>query len=592
MEDMSVARIRDIRGSRRGLAGGYRPAFAALAAVLLLLPLAPSAHAGTTTFTITGRGYGHGVGMSQYGAEGYARQGRDFRWILAHYYSGTTITPVSNLEVRVMLLEGASRVTFASSARMSVYDEATKKSSALSASTKYAVTVSSGRYAVFNASTGSPVGVFAGPIRIRPGTSVIRVYNANANGQSGLRYRGWLRLLIRSGRLRVVNHVPVESYLRGVVAGEMPPSWRPEALKAQAVAARSYALSRRSGSGDFDLYATTASQYYGAVEAEDSRTNSAIAASQGLALYHSSAVIPAYFHSTSGGMTENVENVWGGSALGWARSVTDEYDTISPYHSWPNNPIRYTPQALAAKLGVYSSSNPSGVKGSLRGVVVVETGASPRVKKLEILGSGGTTYISGAGLRSKLGLRSTWFFPRAMSITSTTTIVPYGRPLAITGKVVPPPSNFTLVFRARRIGATRWGTAELKTNSSGSFYKTVIPYAGTYYQTALGWATSPPLLVRIRAGVSLAAGSSDIRLGQATRLGGGVAPNHAGKSVEVKLYSASRWVRFTSRVLDSSSRYAVSFKPSRRGTFYFVTVFPSDSDHVGNVSRVQTVIVR
>lgn len=556
-----------------------------LAALAFLAHVQTAPAAASTMYTVTGRGYGHGVGMSQYGAYGYAKHGLGFRQILVHYFTDTTVAPIGSLTVRVLIADGASQVSAASSTRLSLYDEHTGSRKSLAAGNVFSVTLRSGTYRVTNATQGTVVGDFTGPIRLTPSGVTIKLLGANSNGQSRVTYRGFFRLLIRNGRLRVVNFVPVESYLRGVVPREMPASWHVEALKCQAIAARSYAVAKKKSGGDFDLYSTVQSQYYGGVPAEDARTNTAIAVTKNLVVKYASKVVAAYFHSTSGGQTENIENVWGGSALAWARGVSDPYDTISPYHSWPNNPIRMTPSALAAKLSGY-------LKGTLRGLVVTSTGASPRVRWLTVYGSKGSSYMRGATLRDRLHLRSTWFGVRGMSIASTTTIVRYGRSLAVTGASRPVPPGRKLTFKARRIGVAKWSTATIDTAADGHFYKTVKPSAGTYYQAAVGWATSPTILIRVRAAVSLAASTGTLKLGQTVRLTGAVAPGHPGKTVNVKYYAADGWRTFASPKLNTYSRYSVAFRPGKKGTFYFSTLFPSDFDHVGNVSGVRTLVVK
>lgn len=540
--------------------------------------------ASSTLYTISGRGFGHGIGMSQYGAEGYARRGWSYRSILAHYYTGTTLGTASNMTLRVLLRDGASLITVTSSRRFSLYDERRRRRTYLAAGNVLVITPRSGAFRVTNLTTGRRVGYYVGPLRIMPGSAFVRMLSTNANGRGRLSYRGWLRLLMRSSRLRVVNYVPLESYLRGVVPKEMPASWNANALRAQSVAARSYAIANRRTSGDFDLYATTASQYYGAVPAERSATTRAITATKGIVLRYRGGIIPAYFHSSSGGMTEDNENVWSGSALAWARGVSDPYDTISPYHAWPENPIRLTPATLDARLG-------SLVKGRLWAAIVTGRGTSPRATRLKIGGSGGARYVSGSTVRSRLGLRSTWFLVRAVSIATTATIVQYGRPIVFRGQVTPAPSS-AIAFKTRPLANRRWSSVSLKTAASGAYYKVMTASAGAYHRAAWGPAASPARLVRVRGVVSLVASSYDVRVGQRVRLAGGVSPNHAGKRVSVKVYSSTGWRAYSAPVLSSSSRYSTYFTPRRRGRFYFCTLLPSDADHVGNVSVVRTIVAR
>ena len=113
------------------------------------------------------------------------------------------------------------------------------------------------------------------------------------------RYRGRLQVRLEAGQLQVVNHVPLETYLSSVVGSEMPASWPLDALRAQAVAARTYALKARKPATAFDLQATTASQMYKGVEAETPSTRAAVQDTRGLVLTYDDALIDAVFHSSS-----------------------------------------------------------------------------------------------------------------------------------------------------------------------------------------------------------------------------------------------------------------------------------------------------
>ena len=114
----------------------------------------------------------------------------------------------------------------------------------------------------------------------------------------------------------------------------MPSSWPKAALRAQAVAARSYALAT-SGAGDFDVYDDMRSQVYGGKDSETARTNKAAKRTSGLVVRHGRKVATTYFFSTSGGQTESVQNGFPGAApAGYLKSVPDPYDGASPYHKW------------------------------------------------------------------------------------------------------------------------------------------------------------------------------------------------------------------------------------------------------------------
>jgi len=208
------------------------------------------------------------------------------------------------------------------------------------------------------------------------------------------RYRGRVQLRLDAGRLQVVNHVPLEVYLPSVVGSEMPASWPLEALRAQAVAARTYALKARKPAALFDLQATTASQVYKGVEAEMPATRAAVEGTRGLVLTYNNALIDAVFHSSSGGNTESSGDLWP-RQLPYLVSVPD-YDNASPVRDW-RQPLDQTKLRQAfPELG-----------GAL-GIDVLSTTPTGRVRQARVVGPSGQLALTGAQLRSRLGLKSTW----------------------------------------------------------------------------------------------------------------------------------------------------------------------------------------
>src|SRR3954463_13771045 len=240
-----------------------RPAPFALA-LLATLVFAASARA---DYVIDGRGFGHGVGMSQYGAYGYAlREGRDFRWILGHYYQGTSVGRVATARVRVLLRDTRARkICGATSAR-----DAGGRRVRLRDGSVYAFTaLGAAKLRVTDTRSGRTRARLLAPVRVTGGASVC-VRGTAINGVRDGAYRGAMRLHRDDGRsVLAVNELGMETYLRGVVAAEMPSSWAAEALKAQAVVARSYALRGRVPGRVFDLYADVRSQVYLGVAGED-----------------------------------------------------------------------------------------------------------------------------------------------------------------------------------------------------------------------------------------------------------------------------------------------------------------------------------
>src|SRR5437773_865625 len=182
-------------------------------ALVLALPCGASA---SSLFVIDGRGWGHGVGLSQWGAEGCARHGWTHEQILAHYYPGTSISIARPVTVRVLIAEGTTRLRITSTMPYLVRDARGK-----SKHVKGGFVVTPSRRL---------------PLTFLPGAEPLTLDRAG--------YRGELTIERGPGGLQVVNTLPLDRYLRGVVSAEMPRGWHPEAYEAQAIAARSYALSR------------------------------------------------------------------------------------------------------------------------------------------------------------------------------------------------------------------------------------------------------------------------------------------------------------------------------------------------------------
>ena len=221
-------------------------------------------------------------------------------------------------------------------------------------------------------------------------------------------YRGALRLVPRKNRLDVINRVTVEEYLQGVVPEEMPPEWNAEAVKAQAVAARTYALHQRKrhGKEGFDVCATTHCQQYGGVAAERTAANQAVKATAGEVLQSQGALVDALFHTDSGGMTENSEDVWG-SRIDCLRAAKELRMETYP---WEKN---VTAQQLGELLAKRGKNIGEIKKIELSPIRIGKAGKdrtiSGRVKSVTFVGKHGRASMTGNDLRSMLGLKSTLF---------------------------------------------------------------------------------------------------------------------------------------------------------------------------------------
>lgn len=250
-------------------------------------------------------------------------------------------------------------------------------------------------------------------------------------------YRGRTLLVRTTGGFTAVNYVDLEHYLYSVLGGEMISTWPQEALKAQAVAARSYALYRRQTGANtvYDVGDTTTWQVYDGLEDEAASTIAAVNATAGQVLTHNGQIIEAVFHSSSGGHTENVENVWS-QPLPYLRGVPD-FDQGSPAYSWDR--VISAQEARAAIAGV----------GNVLSFQVERTSPFGRAITVRVIGDAGQKVLSGNELRRALGLRS----------TMVTQISPQIGQLASTSANLPAPGSFQFVGRGfgHGLGMSQWG---------------------------------------------------------------------------------------------------------------------------------------
>lgn len=360
-----------------------RTLLATLTAVLVLAAPA-SAQSSKTTFTIKGAGFGHGVGMSQYGALGYAQNGWSAAKILGHYYTGTelgTTDPTKKVRIQLIAQTGSARISGARQAGSRKLDP-----------TKTYVARRRALTEVELLQNGRRVAVFKAPLQVAGASGVTKLGNVGS-------FRGVIEFKPGTfNGLTVTNVVALDDYLQGVVPAESPASWPAEALRAQAIAARTYAITTAK-SEDFDHYADTRSQVYKGVGIEQPSTNAAVADTRGQIVTYQGQPVVTYFFSTSGGRTESVENTsLGREPRPWLVSVEDEFDNVSPRHRWTT---RLTMGSASKKLGGL-------VKGSFKGIRVTKRGVSPRIVSAEVVGSRGRTVTDGATLRARLGLFDTW----------------------------------------------------------------------------------------------------------------------------------------------------------------------------------------
>lgn len=222
-------------------------------------------------------------------------------------------------------------------------------------------------------------------------------------------YRGRILIKKMTDGITVINDLPLEQYLYSVVATEMPATWPVEALKAQAVTARSYALyslNRHENEG-FDVCALAHCQAYGGSNVENDIVQKAVDDTRGQVLLYAHKPIFAAFHASSGGNTENSEDVWG-TYLPYLRAVKD-YDQNSPNYHWS---LQMTPVELSGKLNQYGYDI-----GTLQSVTLsalnsggqVDRSKNGAVKTVVFSGDKNIARLTGNEVRRVLGLKSTKF---------------------------------------------------------------------------------------------------------------------------------------------------------------------------------------
>ena len=234
----------------------------------------------------------------------------------------------------------------------------------------------------------------------------------------GKEYRGYIYAERTSqGELLVINYVGTDDYVSSVLGKEMSYSWPKEALKAQAVCARNFVLCRGSAHKDygFDVCATTHCQVYGGVSSEHENTRRAVEETKGVLATYNGKLVSLYFYATSGGYTEDVENVWG-SPYGYLKAVPDTYEN-------PDKASKYKWSVKLSKSEIESKLNSAGIGvGSLQKITVDSISASGRVTKLTFYGTEGKQSVKLEKCRTILGLFSQRFsiIPDGMRLLSTT----------------------------------------------------------------------------------------------------------------------------------------------------------------------------
>jgi len=365
-------------------------------------------------FTFYGGGWGHGAGMSQHGVYGLAMKGRSYREVLKHYYRGVGIGRASMPMLRVGLTQDQGNIQMtavAGKVRLRLGSEKGSIVTTIPAGETYSVAVAGGRYVIRdqeNVMVGAPIGgsdehLFATYVK---GSRVF-------SPQAGHTYnRGYLEFNLYGSSLRLIAVVPGEAYLYGL--GEMPSSWPAVALRAQATAARTYALEKISRLGqnragcNCGLLDSVADQNYVGYDKEGGflgeRWVGAVDATRGHVLRFEGSLIQAFYSSSSGGFTEHSENVFS-EKLPYIRATCDpgDYIAANPNRVWKAGP--FSAATMTAELiGI------TGDIGTVVGFSHAVRGPSDRLMEITVEGEDGEAIVTGNEIRLALGLKSTRFW--------------------------------------------------------------------------------------------------------------------------------------------------------------------------------------
>jgi SpoIID/LytB domain protein len=376
-------------------------------------------------FLFRGKGNGHGLGMSQWGARGRASSGQDYRKILSSYYTGTRIeTRDTSMQVRIALTDRPLDLSrpwprlfgpFPFVAGPVTADGVPQLQAAAGSMIAFDVDANGDPVAaVVNASGARAPAVpikqtltirTSNPAGIR--TNIMQIMGGDFRpGAEQRRYAGILQIVPKTGpAILPVDVLPMEDYLKGVVPAEMPPYWGVEALKAQAIAGRTFAIAHLGGA-DFDLRASALDQAYSGLSDQRSDSSNAVDATRGQILTYNGQLITAFYMASDGGHTESSEYrfvTWDRGAqlrshLGYLTGISDPLDR-GP--SWQVGPFSATNAASILQ------DDGRDLGARLLGIDVLQKDASGRLVGVRLRGSSKTIEVSGPTLRALFGLPDT-----------------------------------------------------------------------------------------------------------------------------------------------------------------------------------------
>lgn len=644
---------RPIRSHRRSL-----PALVFSLAALLSFSVAPAVARAEPVFQFTGRGYGHGIGMSQWGAKGMADAGWDYRRILGHYYQGSWVAPwtgTTGIRVNVdpSVTPNTSKYLHSSWTLGPGHGASSQLRVAFGGNTYLGAAghvyrfepnvTGSGATRIWDTTTNSqwlvgatgliPAGTTAVVDETAGGPTLTQVFDPSGYGNlANKKYRGTLEVTNNgSGKLKLVNSLGVEGYIYGVIPLETGYTWG-EATKAQAVAARGYAL---TSSGE--LYCTTYSQVYGGYNSEQALSNAAADATYGQVVFandpHTTSnpvAIRTYFFSASGGHTENVENVWGSGAEPYYVGVDDPYEFAAGTsgHIWSSQPA-WTGTVVRSKLVSAKVITAGGTNdpGTLQDIVVTKRGVSGRVMTLELRGTTRTVQVSGNSFKSAMGWGDTWFYVTRFDWDLSSAQVAPGGSVSVPFNVSPP---VTVDIKGVMKDGVDTGVILHAVNGRGTL---TITQPGTYWvdgtiyaRTTTGDDPDPTqgdlrgsdrlfrngtnrLTVTLGAAPSgttsltIKTSATSVYWGRPFVLSGVLTPGAVGDPVVVYVKKPGKtyWSYSSKRLCYSAAaagganwwyRYTPIGRTSPRGTYYFKTAFSGDAARTPVVSATVKVTVR
>jgi stage II sporulation protein D len=354
--------------------------------------------------------------------------------------------PAAAMDIRVGLGEGRANVTLGSSSAADIVDGKGTVLGQIPALQGFTAATAQGGVSLN--------GKKAWQITLKPKEKGLIYVGERLTASGGRWYRGEVKLVRSGGGLTVINDLNLEDYVASVIGKEMYPTWPQEALKAQAVAARSYAIYQQQHRKyqHFDVLSTTTSQVYAGLDGEANTTQAATQATVGQVLAYQGKIIESVFHAASGGHTENSEDVWM-RAVPYLRGVPD-FDQSAPVFQWN---LMFTASQLRQRL--------PGI-GDIVSMKPVKTTPTGRVRTIRIQGSRGSLLMKGSDVRRALGLKSTHFIAK-----------PEFAPIA--GGKSTKPVAFQLVGQGsgHGLGLSQWGSYSLALQ--GKSYQDILTH---YFQ--------------------------------------------------------------------------------------------------------------